>query len=93
MRMKFIEQLKDCAKTYQLGSYRVWIYPDRPENFCLHRYHAKNKYVPDIIWAYGELKIQQSCYWGAVNMRQAEDIIAGYQEAVEVVKFMGRFLK
>lgn len=93
MRMKFIKQITNYVKMYQLGSYRIFMMQDNPKTFVLHRYRAKSLYVPDILWFNGELKIQQDVQWGAVNVRQAEAISAGYQEAVEVIKFMGRFLK
>ena len=93
MRMKFIKQITNYVKMYQLGSYRVFMMQGTPKIFVLHRYRAKSLYVPDILWFNGELKIQQDVHWGAVNVRQAEAISAGYQEAIEVIKFMERFLK
>nr|DAU75668.1 MAG TPA: hypothetical protein [Caudoviricetes sp.] len=93
MRLKFIKQITNYVTMYQLGSYRVFMMQDNPKTFVLHRYRAKSLYVPDILWFNGELKIQQDVHWGAVNVRQAEAICAGYQEAIEVIKFMGRFLK
>lgn len=93
MRLKFIKQITNYVTMYQLGSYRVFMMQDNPKTFVLRRHRAKSLYVPDILWFNGELKIQQDVHWGAVNVRQAEAIIAGYQEAVEVIKFMKRFLK
>lgn len=93
MRLKFIKQITNYVKMYQLGSYRVFMMQGTPKTFVLHRYRAKSLYVPDILWFNGELKIQQDVHWGAVNVRQAEAISAGYQEAIEVIKFMERFLK
>lgn len=94
MRMKFIKQITNYVKMYQLGSYRVFMLQDNPKTFALHRYHAKSAYVPDIIWVDGELKIQQNLHWGPVNVHQAEAIIEGYKEAIEVIEFIEkRFLK
>lgn len=93
MRMKFIKQASAFIKVYQLGSYSVNVRQDQPKKPVLYRYHAKSGYAPDIIWVDGELKIQQDVHWGAVNVHQAEAIIEGYKEAIEVLEFMGRFLK
>ena len=93
MRLKFIKQITNYVKMYQLGSYRVFMLQDNFKVFVLHRYHAKSSYVPDIIQVNGELKIQQDVHWGAVTPEQARKIIEGYKEAIEVIEFMGRFLK
>lgn len=87
MRMKFIEASK-VYKAYQLGNYRFWVIRDNPTLWNLYRWHAISPYVPDIIQFNGELKIQQDVHWGAVTPEQARKIIAGYQEALDVIEFV-----
>nr|DAF77999.1 MAG TPA: hypothetical protein [Caudoviricetes sp.] len=92
MRMKYLSE-NDLGKKYQLGSYQLFILHGSAKILWLYKNRACNAYVPDILCVNDELKIQQNLHWGAVNVRQAEAIIEGYKEAIEVLKFMERFLK
>lgn len=92
MRMKYLSE-NDLSKKYQLGSYELFILHGSAKILWLYKNRACNAYIPDIIWVDDELKIQQNLHWGPVNVHQAEAIIEGYKEAIEVIEFMGRFLK
>ena len=90
MRMKFIEAGKNYKK-YSLGPYTLLVF-DLGEDFTIYKSESVGIYIPEIFYRYGALYISQEKVF--VTAQYARKVIEGYQEAVEVIKFIEkRFLK